>query len=79
MKSYYTNLFMDGMMKFSQIDGNMNAGCPKLQAPPMLTSFEEVDLSIKYLIISLKRPAMSYQKIILTLYKINNYPIVLIS
>ena len=29
MKSYHTNLFMDGMMKFSQIDGNMNAGCPK--------------------------------------------------
>ena len=46
MKSYHTNLFMDGMMKFSQIDGNMNAGCPKLQAPPMLTSFEEVDLSL---------------------------------
>ena len=47
MKSYHTNLFMDGMMKFSQIDGNMNAGCPKLQAPPMLTSFEEVSVSYR--------------------------------
>ena len=42
LKSYHTNLFMEGMMSFGQIEGNMNAGCPKLQAPPMLTSFEEV-------------------------------------